>query len=59
MFTLTENINNTTRKKLVHSKREHSVRHPCAVSYLLSCVLLFATLWATAGQAPLSMGFFR
>ena len=26
---------------------------------LLSCVLLFATLWTVAHQAPPSMGFFR
>ena len=31
----------------------------CAVLQLLSCVRLFATLWAVACQAPLSMGFFR
>ena len=26
---------------------------------MLSCVLLFATLWTVANQAPLSMGFSR
>jgi len=30
----------------------------CVLSWF-SCVLLFATPWIVAGQAPLSMGFFR
>ena len=31
----------------------------CTVVYVLSCVLLFATPWTIAHQAPLSMGYNR
>ena len=36
------------------------VRENCVcVSSCFSCVQFCATLWTVAGQAPLSMGFFR
>ena len=35
------------------------VHEPCFVLSTLSRVLLFATIWTVAHQAPLSMGLFR
>ena len=40
--------------QIVHCKRHYVPA--CMLSHF-SCVLLFATLWTVARQAPLSMGF--
>ena len=39
-------------------KKQNSPRHMCMLT-CFRCVWLFATLWTTAHQAPLSMGFSR
>ena len=45
----------TARPETKGSRGMHGV---CMLSHF-SCVLLFATLWAVAHQAPLSLGFSR
>ena len=38
---------------------EITLQSTCMCAKFFSCVLLFATLWSVAPQAPLSMGFSR